>query len=172
MSRQRSTSGASGPSFRSRAHSPQTTPRATKSCSTRTWAPSSRRCPEFPEPQRPETPNNPGRFNRVREVACSRSAGIWMYLYIQRRTREVGALLPELYLHGLSTGDFELALRGLLGEAAPLSASSIQRLKTEWQTRYEAWRQRDVSELELVYVWADGLYVKAGLEDTKAALLG
>jgi len=95
-----------------------------------------------------------------------------MYLYIQRRTREVGALLPELYLHGLSTGDFELALRGLLGEAAPLSASSIQRLKTEWQTRYEAWRQRDVSELELVYVWADGLYVKAGLEDTKAALLG
>jgi transposase-like protein len=89
----------------------------------------------------------------------------------QRRTREVGALLPELYLHGLSTGDFELALRGLLGDAAPLSASSIQRLKAEWQVEYEAWRQRDLSGLSLVYVWADGIYVKAGLADTKAALL-
>jgi transposase-like protein len=89
----------------------------------------------------------------------------------QRRTREVGALLPELYLHGLSTGDFELALRGLLGEAAPLSASSIQRLKADWQTRYDAWRQRDLSAVSLVYCWADGIYVKAGLEQTKAALL-
>jgi len=89
----------------------------------------------------------------------------------QRRTREVGALLPELYLHGLSTGDFELALRGLLGDAAPLSASSIQRLKTDWQTRYDTWRRRDLADLSLVYVWADGIYVKAGLEQAKAALL-
>jgi transposase-like protein len=89
----------------------------------------------------------------------------------QRRTREVGALLPELYLHGLSTGDFELALRGLLGDAAPLSASSIQRLKVDWQAQYDAWRRRDLSDLPLVYVWADGLYVKAGLEQAKAALL-
>lgn len=89
----------------------------------------------------------------------------------QRRTREVGALLPELYLHGLSTGDFELALRGLLGDAAPLSASSIQRLKTDWQAQYDTWRRRDLSDLALVYVWADGIYVKAGLEQSKAALL-
>ena len=89
----------------------------------------------------------------------------------QRRTREVGALLPELYLHGLSTGDFELALRGLLGDAAPLSASSIQRLKTDWQAQYDAWRRRDLSDLALVYCWADGIYVKAGLEQAKAALL-
>ena len=89
----------------------------------------------------------------------------------QRRTREVGAVLPELYLHGLATGDFELALRGLLGDAAPLSASSIQRLKADWQLDYAAWRQRDLSALPLVYLWADGLYVKAGLADTKAALL-
>jgi len=46
-----------------------------------------------------------------------------------RRTKELGLLLPELYLHGLSLGDFELALRGLLGEGAPLSPSSIARLK-------------------------------------------
>ena len=89
----------------------------------------------------------------------------------QRRTRELGALLPELYLHGLSTGDFELALRGLLGDGAPLSASSIQRLKADWQGQYDAWRRRDLSELALAYVWADGIYVKAGLEQSKAALL-
>jgi transposase-like protein len=89
----------------------------------------------------------------------------------QRRSREVGALLPELYLHGLSTGDFELALRGLLGDAAPLSASSIQRLKADWQHEYDAWRRRDLADLSVVYVWADGLYVKAGLESSKAALL-
>lgn len=89
----------------------------------------------------------------------------------QRRTREVGALLPELYLHGLSTGDFELALRGLLGDGAPLSASSIQRLKADWQAQYDAWRRRALADLALVYVWADGIYVKAGLEQAKAALL-
>jgi len=50
----------------------------------------------------------------------------------KRKTKEVGNLLPELYLHGLSVGDFELALRGLLGDGAPLSASSIQRLKAKW----------------------------------------
>jgi transposase-like protein len=88
-----------------------------------------------------------------------------------RRTQEVGALLPELYLHGLAQGDFELALRGLLGDGAPLSASSLQRLKGTWEAEYEAWRQRDLSDRELVYLWADGLYVKAGLERDKAALL-
>jgi transposase-like protein len=50
-----------------------------------------------------------------------------------RRTREVGEVLPALYLHGLSSGDFELALRGLLGEGAPLSASSIQRLRARFE---------------------------------------
>lgn len=89
----------------------------------------------------------------------------------KRRTEEVGAMLPELYLHGLSLGDFELALRGLLGDGAPLSASSIARLKAEWQHQYDAWKRRDLSDLELVYLWADGIYVKAGLEKDKAALL-
>jgi putative transposase len=88
-----------------------------------------------------------------------------------RRTREVGELLPTLYLHGLALGDFDLALRGLLGDAAPLSRASLVRLKAQWQIEYEAWKQRRMDDLEVVYVWADGLYVKAGLEDTKAALL-
>ena len=88
-----------------------------------------------------------------------------------RRTEEVSELLPQLYLHGLAQGDFELALRGLLGEGAPLSPSSIERLRAKWQLEYEAWRSRRLDNLELAYVWADGLYVKAGLEDSKAALL-
>jgi putative transposase len=89
----------------------------------------------------------------------------------QRRTRAVGELLPQLYLHGLALGDFDLALRGILGDAAPLSAASLTRLKSRWQLEYEAWQRRRLDDLEVVYMWADGLYVKAGLEDTKAALL-
>ena len=89
----------------------------------------------------------------------------------QRRTPEVAALLPELYLHGLATGDLELALRGLLGDSAPLSASAVQRLTREGQQQYATWKTRDLSKVELVYVWADGIYVKASLEASKAALL-
>lgn len=89
----------------------------------------------------------------------------------KRRTQEVSTLLPELYLHGLALGDFELALRGLLGDGAPLSPSSLARLKGQWQSEYETWKHRRLDDLNVVYVWADGLYVKAGLEDTKAALL-
>jgi len=89
----------------------------------------------------------------------------------KRRTEQVGELLPQLYLHGLAQGDFELALRGLLGEGAPLSASSIERLRGKWVAEYEAWSSRSLKGLEPVYLWADGIYVKAGLEKDKAALL-
>ncbi|HKB40132.1 MAG TPA: IS256 family transposase, partial [Gemmataceae bacterium] len=89
----------------------------------------------------------------------------------KRRTEEVGRLLPELYLHGLAQGDFDLALRGLLGVAAPLSAPSIARLKAGGQAEYETWKRRRWDELEPVYIWADGIYVKAGLERDKAAML-
>jgi len=89
----------------------------------------------------------------------------------KRRSRELGEMLPELYLHGLANRDFELALRGLLGEGAPLSAASIQRLKGKWQAEYQEWREQDLSGLEVTYQWADGIYVKAGLEKDKAALL-
>lgn len=89
----------------------------------------------------------------------------------KRRTKQLGELLPQLYLHGLALGDFELALRGLLGDGAPLSPASLQRLKVQWQHEYATWKQRRLDDLEGVYVWADGLYVKAGLEAGKAALL-
>jgi len=89
----------------------------------------------------------------------------------KRRTDAVGQLLPTLYLHGLAEGDFDLALRGLLGDGAPLSASSIARLKASWQAEYDAWRTRSLADLEPVYLWVDGVYVKAGLEKDKAAML-
>jgi putative transposase len=89
----------------------------------------------------------------------------------KRRTPDVDELLPELYLHGLAMGDFELALRGLLGEEAPLSASTIARLKAKWQAEHEAWMSRSLAELDVVYCWLDGVYVKAGLEKDKAAVL-
>lgn len=89
----------------------------------------------------------------------------------KRQSREVRELIPELYLHGLASGDFEMALRHLLGEGAPLSASSLQRLKEKWQREYEQWKSPKIEEKEWAYLWADGIYVKAGLGKEKAALL-
>jgi transposase-like protein len=74
-----------------------------------------------------------------------------------KRTREVDRLIPDLYLHGLAEGDFDLALRGLLGEEAPLSASTVARLKASWQVEYDEWRRRRLDDLELTYLWVDGL---------------
>jgi putative transposase len=88
-----------------------------------------------------------------------------------RRSKEVNQLIPQLYLHGLAEGDFDLALRGLLGEEAPISASTVARLKESWQAEWEQWRRRNLKGLEVVYLWVDGVYVKAGLEKAKSALL-
>jgi len=88
-----------------------------------------------------------------------------------RRTAEINKLIPELYLHGLALGDFDLALRGLLGEEAPVSASTVARLKGGWQAEWEEWKKRSMEGLEVLFMWVDGVYVKAGLEKEKAALL-
>jgi len=87
-----------------------------------------------------------------------------------RRTPEVNELLPELYLHGLALGDFDLALRGLLGEDAPLSAATVSRLKERWHAEQAQWARRPLDTLEVVYLWVDGVYVKA-VEREKAAVL-
>ena len=81
-------------------------------------------------------------------------------------------MIPELYLHGLSEGDFDLALRGLLGEDAPVSASTVARLKSKWNDELAQWRSRPLDDLEVVYMWVDGVYVKAGLEKEKAGTGG
>jgi transposase-like protein len=88
-----------------------------------------------------------------------------------RRTKGVSKLIPRLYLHGLALGDFDLALRGLLGENAPVSASTVARLKEGWQAEWREWKRRSLEGLQVVYLWVDGVYVKAGLEKQKAALL-
>ena len=88
-----------------------------------------------------------------------------------RTSKKIAQLIPDLYLHGLAEGDFDLALRGLLGEEAPVSASTVARLKEKWHAELAEWRQRSLDDLEVVYLWVDGVYVKAGLEREKAAIL-
>ena len=89
-----------------------------------------------------------------------------------RRTRSLDALLPILYLRGVSTGDFQEALAALLGRDAPnLSPSVIARLTAEWQAEYERWQRRDLSARRYVYVWADGVYLQARMEDHAECML-
>jgi putative transposase len=89
-----------------------------------------------------------------------------------RRARSVEALLPWLYLKGVSTGDFSEALASLLGPDAPgLSASTISRLKETWQGELKAWKHRDLSTKRYVYFWVDGIYFEARLEEAKQCML-
>jgi putative transposase len=88
----------------------------------------------------------------------------------QRRSRTQARLMARLYLEGLSSGDFEPVFRALVGETAALSPSSILKLKADWQQEYEAWKKRPLRG-RYVYLYADGLYLKAGDEQDKTALL-
>src|SRR5205807_7133035 len=89
-----------------------------------------------------------------------------------RRTKSLDALLPVLYLRGVSTGDFQEALAALLGKAAPnLSPAVISRLTAEWQADYDAWQKRDLSARRYVYVWADGVYLQARMEPQAECML-
>jgi transposase-like protein len=89
-----------------------------------------------------------------------------------RRTRSLDALLPILYLRGVSMGDFQEALAALLGKEAPnLSPPVIARLRNEWETDYEHWQRRDLSARRYVYVWADGVYLQARMEPQAECML-
>ena len=89
-----------------------------------------------------------------------------------KRTRSLDALLPVLYLRGVSTGDFQEALAALLGKKAPnLSPSVVARLKGDWQGEYERWQQRDLSARRYVYIWADGVYLQARMEPQAECML-
>ncbi len=89
-----------------------------------------------------------------------------------RRTKTLDALLPILYLRGVSTGDFQEALAALLGKDAPnLSPAVIARLLAEWQDDYDSWQKRDLSARRYVYVWADGVYLQARMEETTECML-
>jgi putative transposase len=89
-----------------------------------------------------------------------------------RKSPKVAEVLPLLYLHGLSTGDFVLALESFLGSAAGLSAASIARLSKQWTDDYHAFCQRNLSGVDYVYVWVDGIHVRVRLEEDKQCLFG
>jgi transposase-like protein len=89
-----------------------------------------------------------------------------------RRVPSVDALIPVLYLKGVSTGDFSEALEAILGpNAAGLSATNIVRLKEGWQKDYDAWSKRDLSQKHYVYWWADGIYFNVRLDKDRPCML-
>jgi putative transposase len=89
-----------------------------------------------------------------------------------RRTPSLDALLPVLYLRGVSMGDFQEALGALLGKEAPnLSPSAVARLRGEWEADYTRWRRRDLSARRYVYLWADGVYLQARMEPQAECML-
>jgi putative transposase len=89
-----------------------------------------------------------------------------------RRSASLDSLIPALYLQGISTDDFPTALEAILGpQAKGLSATTVVRLKEAWTKEYTEWSKRDLSKTHYVYVWADGVYCKARLEDERACLL-
>lgn len=89
----------------------------------------------------------------------------------QRRSDTVDRTFMQLFIEGLATRDFEPALRLLMGENAPLSPSVISRLTQQFKGGYEAFDRQDLSSCKIVYAWADGIYLKAGLGTEKACLL-
>lgn len=89
----------------------------------------------------------------------------------QRRSDSVNELFPKLFIEGLATRDFEPALRSLMGEESHLSPSTISRLNQKFKQEYEDWTLSSLSSLPIVYVWVDGIYLRAGLSDERACLL-
>src|SRR5215212_2312320 len=88
-----------------------------------------------------------------------------------RKSPKVAEVLPLLYLHGLSTGDFVPALAAFFGSAAGLSAAVITRLVTAWQADHEAFGRRDLTDRDYVYIWADGVHFRVRLEQARLCCL-
>ena len=88
-----------------------------------------------------------------------------------RKTPKIAEVLPLLYLHGLSGGDFVPALEQFLGTSAGLSAATVTRLTAQWQDDYKTFAGRDLSGVDYVYLWADGIHVNIRLEEAKLCLL-
>ena len=88
-----------------------------------------------------------------------------------RKSPQVAEVLPLLYLHGLSSGDFVPALEQFLGSAAGLSVATITRLTAQWQDDATAFGKRSLADSDYVYVWVDGIHLKVRLEQDKVCLL-
>ena len=101
-----------------------------------------------------------------RQRFCSAILPAWA-----RKSPQMTEVLPLLYLHGLSSGDFGAALEQFLGTGAGLSAASITRLTAQWQDEAKAFQKRDLSGTDYVYLWVDGIHLKVRLEQQKLCLL-
>jgi transposase-like protein len=88
-----------------------------------------------------------------------------------RKSPKISEVLPLLYLHGLSSGDFVPALEQFLGSSAGLSPATVTRLTAQWQADHKSFSERDLSATDYVYVWADGIHLRIRLEEAKAAVL-
>jgi len=88
-----------------------------------------------------------------------------------RKSPQMTEVLPLLYLHGLSSGDFGPALEQFLGSGAGLSATTITRLTSHWQDEAKTFQDRDLSGTDYVYLWVDGIHLKVRLEQEKLCLL-
>jgi putative transposase len=88
-----------------------------------------------------------------------------------RKSPQVAEVLPLLYLHGLSSGDFVPALEQFLGSTAGLSAATVTRLTAQWQDDATAFGKRSLTEVDYVYLWVDGIHLKVRLEQDKVCLL-
>ncbi|MEU9353600.1 IS256 family transposase [Streptomyces griseoloalbus] len=88
-----------------------------------------------------------------------------------RKSPKISEVLPLLYLHGLSSGDFVPALEQFLGSSAGLSPATITRLTQQWQADHAAFMDRDLAQVDYVYVWADGIHLNVRLEEAKACVL-
>ena len=89
----------------------------------------------------------------------------------QRRSLSLQQVFPKLFIEGLATRDFEPALRCLMGAEAALSPSTISRLNASFKAEYEDWTRSSLAAVPIVYVWVDGIYIKAGIADERACLL-
>lgn len=85
-----------------------------------------------------------------------------------RKSPKISEVLPLLYLHGLSSSDFVPALEQFLGSAAGLSPATVTRLTQQWQADHAAFMDRDLSEDDSVYVWAEGIHLNVCLEEASA----
>jgi putative transposase len=88
-----------------------------------------------------------------------------------RKSPKVAEVLPLLYLHGLSTGDFVPALEAFFGSSAGLSAAAVGRLLGAWQADDQAFAGRDLTDRDYVYVWADGVHFRVRLEQARLCCL-
>jgi transposase-like protein len=89
-----------------------------------------------------------------------------------RKTKSIEALIPWLYLKGISTGDMNEALQSLLGPRCPgLSASTVTNLKKTWEAEFQAWNDRSLKGKQYVYVWADGVHFNIRLEEDRQCIL-